>query len=197
MSFNAVCPKCSMVHVLPDDRDGRETRCMRCATPFISDHDPAVQRMERPSVTRRAESTRRSRRALRRLLKRAAAAVLLSALLGAGAYAAYRSGLFEPRVSRQTFTKLSVGMTEAEVRKLLGPPTRVDDSQLDSILRTSQLEESKARQVAVRKLFWEDGDRQIWVDIRGGAVEKIGGQFGGAEPVPEGGATPGESALVK
>jgi hypothetical protein len=199
MSFNAVCPKCNMVHVLPDDRDGRETRCMRCATVFISDHDPAVQRMERPTSAPKARRPPARRRRRLRLARRVAVVSLAAVLLGAGAYAAYRFMPARPdRLSRETLGRISAGMTEAQVRKILGTPTDVQDGLEEESVPLSRLQQQpETRQAPVRKLRWEEGDRLIWVELRDEKVQTFGGQFGKAQAPADGQAAPDDPAGVK
>ena len=79
--------------------------------------------------------------------------------------AALSGGCSGSKVSQTNYDKIKEGMTEAEVQRILGPPSNTASSSISRTdPKTGTTEQSKSQ------MSWGDGDRSITIDFTNGKV---------------------------
>jgi hypothetical protein len=94
-------------------------------------------------------------------------------------YNAKRAARDAPKVTREHFERLRVGMPDREVMKLFGIPSRVDDSlvpRIDPLMAHRYLVDKER---FLKRYFWEEDDTMVWVDFIEGRVDRFGAVFDG------------------
>jgi hypothetical protein len=177
MAIHTICPHCQDPGTCSDASAGKTVRCGCCQQLFTAIPSDAKVRPPRQahSSPRQSDNPR---------LWVMTAVIGLVALVAASAFGVlYGLGFIGPHVTLSNFEQLKVGMSEREVRRVLGTPRRVDRTGVPRHL-------SGVRQYELdkypRRLFWEDGDDIIWVTVQNGEVQDLGafleGERYGKEP---------------
>jgi hypothetical protein len=84
----------------------------------------------------------------------------------------------ESKVTLQNYEQLRVGMKEGELHRLLGHPSRRDDSIVPKILSLQHRYEIDEKRYPQR-YFWEAGEDVIWATVLSGTVQQFGGTLEG------------------
>jgi predicted Zn finger-like uncharacterized protein len=169
MAIALKCPRCARPYSVAESLLGRRVRCKNCATEFLV-ADPAAGPPEHALSPAPAEplpaalpadgAPRRPRRARRPAGVPVWAwvvggSVVLVLFLGVGAallFVVFHGG---SRVTRANYARLRIGMTEGEVRAILGAPTQSADA--------GSLPVQLPGFGSMRTLVWKEGDRAITV----------------------------------
>jgi predicted Zn finger-like uncharacterized protein len=167
MAIQTECPHCRNSYSLADGLIGKTVRCKNCQEPFV-----VRDRTERkpPSRSRDEDEDRDEPRAPRRKQKGmpawllvvggVGAFVLMLGCLGCGGSLLWIYGPFANKVTQENFNKIQNGMSEAEVKAILGEP---HDRQVPA----------NGRSV----LSWKNGNNAIAVTIHNGKVAGKSGAF--------------------
>jgi hypothetical protein len=86
----------------------------------------------------------------------------------------------ESKVTLENYQRLHAGMKEIEVCRLLGYPTRKDNSLAPKVANEKH-NFSVDEKSFLKRYFWEDGDDVIWVSFLNNRAEQFGGTLGGEQ----------------
>lgn len=129
MAIKASCPHCSTSYSLAETQIGKTVRCKQCAEAFV------VSGPKPPSRSRDEDDDRDEPRRPRPKKKGMPTGllvglgigvfVLLLGCLGGGGVLLWLYGPFGNKVTQANYDKIQTGMSEAEVKAILGEPTEV------------------------------------------------------------------------
>jgi predicted Zn finger-like uncharacterized protein len=192
MAITVTCPACARAYTVPEAQTGKRVRCKECAETFVVGPPPAslpgrvpppipevvpVAEHDLPSVLP-ADDYRRPRR------RRSAGVPLWVWLAGGGAAVAVGLGILAvvlfvvlgvgSPVTKANYLKLQPGMTEAEVRSILGRPDQVVDT--GQFMANIPVGMQVSGFGGIRQLIWRQGRRAITVTIMNDRVVGLGSQ---------------------
>jgi hypothetical protein len=178
MPIKTTCPACLRADTVADEREGSKVRCKGCGATFPV---PTANRPQDESVPSGLKETPQ----VTRKKKGGGAALWLA--VGGGALVLlvvvplvlWLADVFGTnRVTAANFEKLRVGMTEAELVAVLGPPAEVIDDLRDQIGKVVPLPvELDALGPRVRTLRWKDRGNTISVTLVGERAQSGEGSF--------------------
>jgi hypothetical protein len=93
----------------------------------------------------------------------------------------YHGTKWKPKVTRENFERLEVGMEELTVFKLLGDPSRRDESVIRRVDPRWRLRYTVRPNEFLQRCFWEDGDNLIWADLYQGLIQDYGAVLDGEQ----------------
>ncbi len=185
MPISISCPNCGKDYNLADSQRGKKVACRQCDRPFVvedgsaragrdeRDEDERDRRRERDRERDR-EPPRRTRR-----VRRSGGGLVLWLLMGGGLAVLVVTlvvalvltlGVFGPsKVTPENYARLRTGMSEAEVRAVLGKPTRdATQEAFDKALRLTGRADlvNKANDGRTKVLLWESGKNRVTVTLR-------------------------------
>jgi predicted Zn finger-like uncharacterized protein len=129
MTVQASCPHCSTSYSLAETQIGKKVRCKQCSEAFVvsgptplsrsRDEDDDRDEPRRPQPKKKGMPTG--------LLVGLCIGVfvLLLGCLGGGGVLLWMYGPFSNKITAENYQKIKQGMTEAEVKSILGEPTEV------------------------------------------------------------------------
>ena len=174
MMVDTACPHCHHPCCWSNTSETKYVRCAFCERTFV------VSTWGIGQTLHRKPRRPRTRLPLWPWILSAAVTCLVVAI-GSLVIHFQREKTEEVKVSAQNFQRLRRGMTDREIVKFLGRPTRTDKSlipELDGqMAHRFQVEEEG---FTVRS-FWEDGDNFIWIDFCQGRVENFGAILDGEQ----------------
>jgi predicted Zn finger-like uncharacterized protein len=169
MTIKTVCPHCRQDYILGDAQRGQTVRCKNCDEAFVVRESGTGGR-----VPNESDDHPRPRRSAGGgggvpvwvWLVGGGVLVLFLACLGGGGLVYWlATGPMRNRVTPENADRIRTGMTEAEVKAILGRPTE------DSNLGQSR------NPAALHILTWRNGGNQITVTFRNGKVTAKMAQF--------------------
>jgi predicted Zn finger-like uncharacterized protein len=181
MAIKTNCPHCDQAYTLVDEQAGKKIRCKACTTVF---EVPAAdeRRLDAPRRGRpddfddRDEEYRPRRRG-----RRAGVPVWVWLLIGGGVLLVlmivgvvvvlFATGTLGNKITEENFAKLKAGMSEAEVKAILGPPTEVND------IGIKAANPFFPGGLGVRVLTWRHGQNQVIVGFLNDQATQITGSF--------------------
>jgi predicted Zn finger-like uncharacterized protein len=174
MAIKTSCPNCSQSYTLADTQLGKKVRCKNCSEAF-------TVREGKPPRLRDEDDDRPAPRPKKKggvptglLIGGIAALLLLLVCLGgAGAIVWWATGALRSTVTEENYAKLKMGMSEAEVKAVLGEPTEGQGG-------------AQVAGLGMKSLAWRNGPNQIVVTFLNGKVVGLSGHFrksGGAAPI--------------
>jgi hypothetical protein len=175
MSISTTCPACDAPATFADKRAGLRTYCKSCGKPFNVPGEALEEEVELdegPSVKKKKKKSRGI--PLIAWFFGLFALLLPIAAVGALWYFGY---IFDrSRLTQENYDQIEAGRTEAEVIKLLGEPTEIDDSKYQAAKKESKGPDPNPKNF-VRVLKWKSGAKSIEVDIRFDMVQSFRGTF--------------------
>jgi predicted Zn finger-like uncharacterized protein len=179
MSIKINCPHCDQAYSLVDEQAGKKIRCKTCTTVFEAPAtSDAPRRGRRDDFDDRDEEDRPRRRGRGR---RAGVPVWVWLLIGGGillllvlvgvVVVLFATGAIGNKITEENFAKLKAGMSEVEVKAILGPPTEVNDV---GIKAANPLFPGG---LGVRVLTWKHGQNQVIVGFLNDKATQITGSF--------------------
>jgi hypothetical protein len=147
MTVSVVCPRCKKSHDLADTLAGKEARCDSCGEVLRVPAGDEAKRGRRKSGTPAWAN--------------AVAGVFIVLLLGAIGWILFLA--LGSSVTPENLQKLKVGMTEAEVKAVLGSPNKGKQ------VRTSEIPGRESTEYWI----WTDGPKTITVIFAGGKVVEL------------------------
>jgi predicted Zn finger-like uncharacterized protein len=195
MAIKTNCPHCDEAYTIADEQAGKKVRCKTCTTVFevpVADEgrQETLSTDAPPRTARRDEDEncddrpRRSRRSQSGtpvwVWFAIGGGVLLVLLLVGGVIVLFTTGVLGNKVTYENFQKLKWGMSEAEVKAILGPPTEVSDLQTFFGNNPLQLPGQQPFPLGgnLRVLVWKHRENYISVMFTDGKATNIAGTFG-------------------
>jgi hypothetical protein len=178
MMINSVCPYCQNDILWSSTSETKYIRCCHCEKTFVPSTWGGGSKMPDPAHRRKKSAPP----LWPWLLLTAAACVVVVVITQVyQAYQEKRALAHAPRVTRENFERLHVGMTDLEMVRLLGGHSRMDTSVVPKIDEHLAHRFTVEDQRFVRRLFWEDGDNVIWADCHYGKVLRFGAKLEGEQ----------------
>lgn len=190
MTIQASCPKCGKDHELKDDLQGKPIRCNGCEETFVAEALVEVEVPDKASAPAADaeeddvddfDSPRKRRRkkvlgmplwVRLPLLIVVAVGVTLGVLWYQGWFGSFR-------VTKENFARLQQGMSEDEVKSILGRHTHEDDSawELEEKFARDHGKPIPDRNKVPRRLIWEKGENKITVEFVEGKARGLYKKF--------------------
>jgi hypothetical protein len=178
MMVDSVCPYCRNVSLWSSTSETKYVRCCHCEKIFVPTTWGGGEKM--PDLAHRRKKTPPPLWPWL-LLTAATIVVVVTITQIYQSYQEKREAAHSPRVTRENFERLYVGMPDRELIKLLGGHTRMDNSVVPKIDEHLAHRFTVEDRRFVRRLFFEDGDDFIWVDCLDGKVLKYGARLDGEQ----------------
>lgn len=184
MAIKTSCPHCAQAYSLADTQLGKKVRCKSCTEPFTVAQSEAPRKV--PARARDDDADDRPRpREIRRtkggvpawvwIVGGIGVAVLLLGCAGGGGLIIWlASGSLTNKVTEENYKKIKLGMSEAEVKAILGEPTAVED--LDKAASKLGIN-VRMPTSGLRVLIWRNGNNQITLSFRNDKVVTMMSQF--------------------
>ena len=176
MPIKIYCPHCSHSYSLAEAQIGKKVRCKHCTEAFVV-ADPSGRSGSRDDDDDRDEP-RRPRPKKKGGMPTGlliglgiGVFVLLLGCLGGGGVLLWIYGPFANRVTRENFDKINNGMTEAEVKAILGEPNALNDA------NPFGNRPMGINPFGGNVLAWKHNNDVIAVSFRNGKVAGKAGQF--------------------
>jgi predicted Zn finger-like uncharacterized protein len=186
MPIKTSCPHCSRSYALADTQQGKTVRCKGCNQTFVV-RDGAAPRSAAPA--RDAAEDRPAPRPAR--VKKSglptwvlvvggcgALVLLVGCLGGVGTIAWLATSGLRNKVTEENYKKIQMGMSEAEVKAILGEPTAVED-----VGQAANRLGLGGNLFAMRVLVWKNGNNQITLGFRNDKVATMMSQFSSSRTV--------------
>jgi outer membrane protein assembly factor BamE (lipoprotein component of BamABCDE complex) len=201
MSIQTSCPSCRRSYTLPDEHAGATVRCKGCDEKFVvkasSSRNDDQDRPRKQSPTARTEGDRdagRPRGADRAAPRAdgraasknkgvplwvwlAAAGVGLAVVAAGVAIVILMGGKAAPasKITKENQEKIQLGMTEDDVRAILGDPTMTEDPRapFQDVGSPRRLEDI----ANTKTLVWQDGSNKIRVEFLNSRAVQVTGDF--------------------
>jgi predicted Zn finger-like uncharacterized protein len=178
MAIQTSCPHCQQTYELADTQIGKKVRCKSCSEAFlVRDRDA-----ERKAAARSRDDDFDEPRAPRRkkqgmptgllIAGGISVFVLLLGCLGGGGALLWIYGPFANRITKENFDKIQNGMTENEVKAILGEPNA------DEINQNLNRGGFRVNSFGVSGLAWKRGNNAIAVSFINGRVVAKSAHFG-------------------
>lgn len=173
MAIKTSCPHCSQPYALADTQLGKTVRCKKCSETFIVRDGaaprpaPAPREGEEERPAPRPASVKKGGLPTWLLIVGGCGTLVLlvGCLGGIGTIAWFATSSMRNRVTEENYNKIQMGMSEAEVKAILGEPTAVEDTgQVANRLGLGN------NFIAMRMLVWKNGNNQITLGFRDGKV---------------------------
>jgi len=188
MAIKVNCPHCDQAYTLVDEQAGKKVRCKTCTTVFEvpapgegrqeAGASDAPRRGRPDEHDDRDEEDRPRRRGRGRragipvwVWPVIGGVVLFVLTLVGGIVFLVATGTLGTKVTQENFNKLQMGMTETQVKAILGTPTEVTD--LGGFFGNNPLFAG----AGLRQLVWKHGQNQISVTFSGDRVTSLSGSF--------------------
>ncbi|MGH7171676.1 MAG: outer membrane protein assembly factor BamE domain-containing protein [Gemmataceae bacterium] len=175
MAINTSCPHCSQSYSLAETQIGKKVRCKSCSEAFVV-AGPAAPSRSRDDDER--DEPRRPRPKKKGGMPTGlvvglgiGAFVLLLGCLGGGGVLLWIYGPFGNKVTQENLDKIKIGMTEAEVKSILGEPNVSNDA------NPRGNRSAGANRFGVTALAWKRNNNTIAVMFLNGKVVGKAGQF--------------------
>jgi predicted Zn finger-like uncharacterized protein len=131
MAIQATCPHCSQTYSLADTQIGKKVRCKGCSEGFVVRDSAAGRRPSRQDdddyEEPRKPRPKKKGMPIGLLVGLGIGAFVLLCCLGGGGVLLYFYNPFVNKVTAENFDKIQYGMTEAEVKDILGRPSDETD----------------------------------------------------------------------
>jgi len=172
MAIKTSCPHCSQSYALADAQLGKTVRCKSCSETFLVRESAAPQ----PATLSRDDEEERPTPRPTSVKKGGlptwvfivggcGALVLLVGCLGVGTIVWFATSSMRNKVTEENYNKIQMGMSEAQVKTILGEPTAVEDTgQAANRLGLG------GNFFAMRVLVWKNDNNQITLGFRDGKV---------------------------
>jgi predicted Zn finger-like uncharacterized protein len=193
MPIEVQCPACRQSYLLADNQAGKRVRCKSCSEVFAV---PAVEQIidvlpvEQVTPRRRGAADDYDDRPRRRLATSPGLPPWVWIVIGVGGFlvitgvaVAVVLAVGGNKVTKENYDKLRAGMTEAEVRAILGGP----DEELDPTRAATQLQQNPFLRANVgnfgglfpsaKVLLWKRGRNFIAVTLLNDHVAGLMSQF--------------------
>jgi hypothetical protein len=173
MMVHSSCPFCHNLCVWSDTSETKYVRCCHCEKTFV---------ISTWGIGHAGEQRRRRRRSGPLIWPWVLVLLITVVVLGFGLVLESLSHPKAPesKVTVGNYQRLKVGMTEADLYRLLGHPKRRDDSLVPKISNLRHRYEVEEKHFSQR-CFWEDGDEVIWIILAEGRVQQYGGRLEGVQ----------------
>jgi len=182
MPIKTSCPHCTQSYSLAESQLGKKVRCKSCGEPFAVEQGVTAKA---PFRAREEADDRPRPRDVRRkkgglptwvwVVGGIGAAVLLLGCLGGGGLLVWLgSRSLTNRVTEENYQKIKPGMSEAQVKAILGEPTAVED--LDKAAGKLGINVGMPS-TGLRVLAWKNGNNQITLTFRNDKVVTMMSQF--------------------
>jgi hypothetical protein len=171
------CPHCHFRCTWSDASQASYVRCSRCnhvfpiATPTVAVHHPPRRRRRQPLP----------------IVPLYLLGGLLCLVLAGGVWVKnYRQvKTLEAKVTQEKFRQLRIGMRELEALRILGAPSRTDNSMAPKVGAHAAHRFTVDERQFERRCFWEEGDNLIWIEFFQGLVKDFGCTIEGERIGPE------------
>ena len=173
MIIDSLCPYCHNLCAWSTTSDTKYVRCSHCERMFVASTWGGGDKFPAPGHRRKKRPPPLWPWCLFTVF------ILAVVVGGSQLYNAKRAARDEPKVTREHFERLSVGMRARDVIKLLGNPSRIDESVLPRVdfHMSHRYEVDKER--FLKRYFWEEDDNMVWVDFVQGHIQRFGAVFDG------------------
>jgi predicted Zn finger-like uncharacterized protein len=182
MAIKTSCPHCSQSYSLADSQLGKNVRCKSCTEPFVVRAEAA---RKAPPRSRADADDRLQPREVRRkkgglpawvwIVGGIGVAVLLLGCAGGGGLIIWlASASLTNKVTEENYNKIKTGMSEAEVKAILGEPSQVED--LDKAASSLGIN-VRMPSSGLRVLVWRNGNNHITLTFRNDKVVTMMSQF--------------------
>jgi hypothetical protein len=168
MLIHSACPHCHHPCIWSDTSDSKYVRCCHCEKTFVISTWGVGQALDQRPRRRRRRSASLWPWVL---LTGAACAVIVT---GSLFYQGKEAARQESKLSRANFERLKVGMKDLQLFKLLGSPSRRDESIVPQVDPRWKLRYAVSSDEFIQRCFWEDGDDVIWVELFRGQILDYG-----------------------
>ena len=185
MAIKTSCPHCSQSYTLTDSQLGKMVRCKSCSETFLVRESAAPRPAAPPRDDEEERPAPRPARAKKGglppwllIVGGCGVLVLLVGCLGVGTIVWFATSSMRNKVTEENYQKIQMGMSEAQVKAILGEPTAVEDTgQAANRLGLG------GNFFAMRVLVWKNGNNQITLGFRNDKVTTMMSSFSSSKTV--------------
>jgi predicted Zn finger-like uncharacterized protein len=172
MSIKVNCPHCDQAYTLVDAQAGKKIRCKACTTVFDVPAPDLRRDVSRREEDRDDYDDRPRRRERHRpsgtpgwVWVAIGGGVLLLLVVGGGLVVLFSTGVLGNKITKENVAKVQMGMSEVQVKAILGSPTETNDAGLQGL--------NPFLGGNIRVLVWRHGGNQVSVTLIGDKVSGI------------------------